>query len=133
MTHLAATLPSEQKFYLSEGSRVMIESNDQDWGLCDHYLVVQDLDDYDDVEADYGDEDDDSPPGTAGLRGGRHRGRDRRGAARLETRPAGPGHPGVDHPVGPALRVHLDRRTAAGACCSPHMTRGEPGRRWREE
>jgi hypothetical protein len=39
----------------------MIESNDQDWGLCDHYLVVQDLDDYDDVEADYGDEDDDSP------------------------------------------------------------------------
>ena len=69
----------------------MIESSDQDWGLCDHYLVVRDLDD-DDVEADYGDEDDDSP-----------------------------------------LRVHPDRRTAAGACCSPHMTRGEPGRRWREE
>ncbi len=42
----------------------MIESNDQDWGLCDHYLVVQDLDDYDDVEAaeaDYGDEHDESP------------------------------------------------------------------------
>ena len=32
----------------------MIESNDQEWGLCDHYLVVQDLDD-DDAEADYGD------------------------------------------------------------------------------
>jgi len=29
----------------------MIESNDQDWGLCDHGPVVQDLDDYDDVEA----------------------------------------------------------------------------------
>jgi len=39
----------------------MIESNDQRWGLCDHDLVVPDLDDYDDAEADYGDEDDDSP------------------------------------------------------------------------
>ena len=39
----------------------MIESNDQDWGLCDHGPVGRDLDDYDDVEADYGDEDDDSP------------------------------------------------------------------------
>ena len=39
----------------------MIESNGQDWGLCDHGLVGRDLDDYDDVEADYGDEDDDSP------------------------------------------------------------------------
>jgi len=35
----------------------MIESNDQEWGLCDHYLVVQDLDD-DDAKADYGDEED---------------------------------------------------------------------------
>ena len=34
----------------------MIESNDQEWGLCDHYLVVQDLDD--DAEEDYGEEDD---------------------------------------------------------------------------
>jgi hypothetical protein len=33
----------------------MIESNDQDWGLCDHYLVALDIDD-DDAEADYGDE-----------------------------------------------------------------------------
>ena len=38
----------------------MIESNDQEWGLCDHYLVVQDLDD-DDAEEDCGDEDDESP------------------------------------------------------------------------
>jgi hypothetical protein len=37
----------------------MIESNDQEWGLCDHYLVAQDLDD--DTEEDYGDEDDESP------------------------------------------------------------------------
>jgi hypothetical protein len=37
----------------------MIESNDQEWGLCDHYLVVQDLDD--DAEEDYGEEDDESP------------------------------------------------------------------------
>jgi hypothetical protein len=37
----------------------MIESNDQDWGLCDHYLVAPDFDD--DAEEDYGDEDDESP------------------------------------------------------------------------
>ena len=32
----------------------MIESNDQEWGLCDHYLVAQEFDD--DAEEDYGDE-----------------------------------------------------------------------------
>jgi hypothetical protein len=31
----------------------MIESNDQDWGLCDHYLVAREIDD--DAEEDYGD------------------------------------------------------------------------------
>jgi len=35
----------------------MIESNDQEWGLCDHDLVAPALD----VEAGYGDEDDESP------------------------------------------------------------------------
>ena len=38
----------------------MIEPNDQDWGLCDHYPLALEIDD-DDAEADYGDEDDDSP------------------------------------------------------------------------
>ena len=34
----------------------MIESNDQDWGLCDHYLIALEIDDDDDdAEADYGD------------------------------------------------------------------------------
>jgi len=32
----------------------MIESNDQEWGLCDHYPLVLEIDD-DDAEADYGD------------------------------------------------------------------------------
>lgn len=32
----------------------MIESNDQEWGLCDHYPLALDIDD-DDAEADYGD------------------------------------------------------------------------------
>jgi hypothetical protein len=32
----------------------MIESNDQEWGLCDHFPLVLEIDD-DDVEADYGD------------------------------------------------------------------------------
>jgi hypothetical protein len=36
----------------------MIESNEQDWGLCDHYLVAQEFDD--DAEEDDGDEWDDS-------------------------------------------------------------------------
>ena len=31
----------------------MIESNDQDWGLCDHGLVGREFDD--DAEEDYGD------------------------------------------------------------------------------
>jgi hypothetical protein len=38
----------------------MIESNDQEWGLCDHYPLALEIDD-DDAEADYGDEDDESP------------------------------------------------------------------------
>jgi hypothetical protein len=47
----------------------MIESNDQEWGLCDHYLVAAEFDD--DAEDNYGDawdefderddEDDESP------------------------------------------------------------------------
>jgi hypothetical protein len=32
----------------------MVESNDQEWGLCDHHLVAQEFDD--DAEEDYGDE-----------------------------------------------------------------------------
>jgi len=49
----------------------MIESNDQEWGLCDHYPLALDIDD-DDAEADYGDawdefdeqdDDDDEWPG----------------------------------------------------------------------
>ncbi len=32
----------------------MIESNDQEWGLCDHYPLALEIDD-DDAEADYGD------------------------------------------------------------------------------
>ena len=32
----------------------MIESNEQGWGLCDHYPLALDIDD-DDAEADYGD------------------------------------------------------------------------------
>ena len=91
----------------------MIESNDQEWGLRDHYLVAQDLDD--DAEEDYGDEDDESPwehlaRVAADIEAGRAevpRG--------LGTRPARPRHPGVDHPVGPTLRLHSDRRMAAGA------------------
>jgi len=35
----------------------VIEYNDQNWGLCDHYPLALDIDD-DDAEADYGDEDD---------------------------------------------------------------------------
>ena len=31
----------------------MIESNDQEWGLCDHFLVAPEFDD--DAEDDYGD------------------------------------------------------------------------------
>ena len=42
----------------------MIESNSPDWGLCDHFLLAldhdDDDDDDDDVEADYGDEWDES-------------------------------------------------------------------------
>jgi hypothetical protein len=44
----------------------MIESNEQDWGLCDHYLVAQEFDD--DAEEDYGDEWDDSDEDDAGRR-----------------------------------------------------------------
>ena len=46
----------------------MIESNDQEWGLCDHDLVALEIDDDDDAGADYGDawdefdEDDDEWP-----------------------------------------------------------------------
>jgi hypothetical protein len=36
----------------------MIESNDQQWGLCDHHLVGLEFDD--DAEEDYGDEWDES-------------------------------------------------------------------------
>jgi hypothetical protein len=36
----------------------MVESNDQEWGLCDHYLVGLDHDD--DMEEVYGDERDES-------------------------------------------------------------------------
>ena len=32
----------------------MIESNDQEWGLCDHFPLTLEIDD-DDTEADYGD------------------------------------------------------------------------------
>jgi len=32
----------------------MIESNDQEWGLCDHFPLALEIDD-DDAEADYGD------------------------------------------------------------------------------
>ena len=32
----------------------MIESNDQGWGLCDHFPLALEIDD-DDAEADYGD------------------------------------------------------------------------------
>jgi hypothetical protein len=34
----------------------MTESNDQNWGLCDHYPLAMEIDDDDDAEADYGDE-----------------------------------------------------------------------------
>jgi hypothetical protein len=37
----------------------MIESNDQDWGLCDHGPVGREFED--DAEEDYVDEDDESP------------------------------------------------------------------------
>jgi hypothetical protein len=32
----------------------VVESNDRDWGLCDHYPLALEIDD-DDAEADYGD------------------------------------------------------------------------------
>jgi hypothetical protein len=32
----------------------MIESNDQGWGLCDHFPLALEIDDDDDAEADYG-------------------------------------------------------------------------------
>ena len=91
----------------------MIESNDQDWGLCDHGPVGRDLDDYNDVEAGTrggGDEDDDSPLEQlaylaagieAGLAGG---------AARLETRLAGPGV----LRCGPPSRAGVTRSTLTG-------------------
>ena len=77
----------------------MIESNEQEWGLCDHFLVAPEFDD--DAEDDYGDawdefderddEDDEWPMAHMARVAAEHRGRARRGAARLETRPAGPG------------------------------------------
>ena len=101
----------------------MIESNDQDWGLCDHGLVGREFDD--DAEEDYGDawdefdeqdDDDDEWPMAhmARVAADIEAGRAEVPRGWKLDRP-GPGHPGVDHSLGSAVRLHPDRRMAAGA------------------
>ena len=56
MTLAAATLLGECKFDSTERSGLMLEPNDPEWGLCDHYLLP----------ADY--RDDDEPVGASMAR-----------------------------------------------------------------
>ena len=92
----------------------MSELDSQEWGLCDRFPVYVDLED--DCDDEWDDDDDEEWPLEHMARlAAEIEGRPRRGAARLETRPPGSAHPGMDDPVGAALRHHPDRRMAPGA------------------